>query len=165
MMQRDKIAQTDGEIDMLKRLVDSTFDIQGDLAEVGVFHGGTASIIHDVMSTNKNLYLYDTYVDDYDGVLGYFKDIENVRIIKSDFDGSQQIKGKFSFIHIDTDLYEPTLRTLEVFYPLMSKGGIILVHDYTHISCSGPQIACCNFFANKPEKVIKNESQGFYIIQ
>jgi len=36
----------------------------------------------------------------------------------------------FVFINIDTDLYQPTKAGLEVFYPLMSKGGVILVHDY-----------------------------------
>ena len=28
------------------------------------------------------------------------------------------------------DLYEPTLKGLEFFYPKLVKGGVILVHDY-----------------------------------
>jgi len=36
----------------------------------------------------------------------------------------------FVFVSIDVDLYQPTKAGLEIFYPLMSKGGAILVHDY-----------------------------------
>lgn len=39
-------------------------------------------------------------------------------------------KEQFAFVHLDTDLYQPTLAGLEIFYPLMSPGGVILVHDY-----------------------------------
>lgn len=37
---------------------------------------------------------------------------------------------KWSFVHIDVDLYEPTLASLEYFYPRMVTGGIILNDDY-----------------------------------
>jgi hypothetical protein len=36
----------------------------------------------------------------------------------------------FSFVNLDTDLYQPTVAGLEIFYPLMVKGGVILIHDY-----------------------------------
>ena len=165
MMKRDNIAQTDGEIAKFIELLDSTKELEGNIAEVGVFHGGTASIIHDHMADGKKLYLYDTYVDDYDGVVNYFADKKNVEIIKCDFNNTQTVEGHFSFIHLDTDLYDSTLAGLEKFYPKMVKGGVIIVHDYTHITCAGPQIACCNFFADKPETVTKNDSQGYYIKQ
>lgn len=37
---------------------------------------------------------------------------------------------QWAFVHIDVDLYEPTLASLEYFYPRMKKGGIILCDDY-----------------------------------
>jgi hypothetical protein len=37
---------------------------------------------------------------------------------------------KFVFVNLDTDLYAPIKAGLELFYPRMSKGGVILVHDY-----------------------------------
>lgn len=36
----------------------------------------------------------------------------------------------FSFVNLDTDLYQPIKDGLEIFYPRMTRGGVILVHDY-----------------------------------
>jgi len=36
----------------------------------------------------------------------------------------------WSFVHLDVDLYEPTLGGLEYFYPRLSVGGIIITDDY-----------------------------------
>jgi O-methyltransferase len=33
---------------------------------------------------------------------------------------------------MDADLYNPTRSGLEFFYPLLSPGGIIMVHDYNY---------------------------------
>ena len=37
---------------------------------------------------------------------------------------------KFAFVSLDTDLYKPTLAGLEFFWPRMSKGGFIFIHDF-----------------------------------
>ena len=37
---------------------------------------------------------------------------------------------RFSFVNLDTDLYQPIKDGLHIFYPRMVQGGIILVHDY-----------------------------------
>ena len=37
---------------------------------------------------------------------------------------------RFAFVNLDTDLYQPIKAGLELFYPLMTHGGVILVHDY-----------------------------------
>jgi len=36
----------------------------------------------------------------------------------------------FVFVNLDTDLYAPIKAGLNLFYPRMSRGGVILVHDY-----------------------------------
>jgi hypothetical protein len=36
----------------------------------------------------------------------------------------------FVFVNLDTDLYAPIKAGLETFYPIMSRGGVILIHDY-----------------------------------
>ena len=38
--------------------------------------------------------------------------------------------SKFSFINLDLDLYEPSLYVLEMFYPKLSKNGIIMLDNY-----------------------------------
>ena len=36
----------------------------------------------------------------------------------------------YCFVNIDVDLYQPALHGLNYFYPRMSPGGVILLHDY-----------------------------------
>lgn len=37
---------------------------------------------------------------------------------------------RWSFVHVDVDLYEPTYGTLEYFYPRLAPGGVIVCDDY-----------------------------------
>jgi len=37
---------------------------------------------------------------------------------------------KISLLHIDVDIYEPTVVLLENLYPLLSKGGVLILDDY-----------------------------------
>jgi O-methyltransferase len=41
-----------------------------------------------------------------------------------------QDDDRFAFVSIDTDLYDPTYSGLVFFYPHLSNGGYIFVHDY-----------------------------------
>jgi O-methyltransferase len=59
---------------------------------------------------------------------------------------------RFAFVHLDADLYEPTFEGLKFFYPRMSPGGIIVVHDYN--AWAGARQAVDEFFADKPIKPI-----------
>ena len=43
----------------------------------------------------------------------------------------------FALVSLDTDLYEPTLRGLEFFYPRLNAGGAILIHDYNSLQYPG----------------------------
>ena len=38
--------------------------------------------------------------------------------------------GRFPFLNLDVDLYEPSKVILEYLWPLMSPGGIMLLDDY-----------------------------------
>jgi len=59
---------------------------------------------------------------------------------------------KFSFVHIDLDLYEPTLKTLEFFYPRLLDGGIIVCDDYNSKIFDGAKKAWDEYFFNKKIK-------------
>jgi hypothetical protein len=39
-------------------------------------------------------------------------------------------KHTWRFVHLDPDLYAPTLEGLKLFYPRLVPGGVILMHDY-----------------------------------
>ena len=150
-MDKLKIAQSEKEIGNIIRLMISTNDIEGDVAEVGVYEGGTASVIYDEMKKHKKLYLFDTFHDfhgagvndpewiakltheihpqlkySYQNVMKYFDEYSNVKVFKGSFPevvGDVLNENKFSFVHLDVDIYKPTLDSLAFFYPKMSVGG------------------------------------------
>jgi hypothetical protein len=55
---------------------------------------------------------------------------------------------RWSFVHIDVDLYEPTLASLEYFYPRLSKGGVIVNDDYASADFPGSGKAWDDFCAD-----------------
>jgi predicted O-methyltransferase YrrM len=144
---------------MLYQLAKAVQQIPGDIAELGVYKGGTAHIILEATrGTDKKLFLFDTFEGlPPTGVLAIEKDnIENkdsfsnnsVELVKdflsqkSDFARVIFKKGffpqtahglesnKFSLVYLDADLYQSMKDGLEFFYPRMNKGGIIVIDDY-----------------------------------
>ena len=143
------------EVYMIYSITRSQRELDGDMAEVGVYQGGSAKIICEV-KRNRKLFLFDTFkglpeLSDIDtlfvknlvqrnqfndtsleAVKDYLSSYENVQIIKGEFPKTADSIGdsKFSFVHLDVDLYRSTIECLKFFYPRLVKGGIILVHDY-----------------------------------
>jgi hypothetical protein len=60
----------------------------------------------------------------------------------------------FSFVHLDVDLYQPTLDSLLFFYDRLQPGGILLCDDYGFANCPGARRALDEFFADKVEKIV-----------
>ena len=60
------------------------------------------------------------------------QDLKAVRLIKGLIPASfSEYSGeKVSFLNIDVDLYEPTLASLNFFWPLMEAGGVIIFDEY-----------------------------------
>ena len=59
---------------------------------------------------------------------------------------------KISLLHLDLDTYAGTKSSLENFFPLMSKGGIIILDEYGKRGWGETQ-AVDDFFKNKTHKV------------
>ncbi len=139
----------------LYSVVKSQSKLPGDMAEVGVYQGGSAKIICEAKG-NKKLYLFDTFeglkdvskTDTHFGIKlwkekdfsdtdlktveKFLQEYDNVYLFKGKFpENSEHIKNfSFSFVHIDVDLYQSTTNCLEFFYPLLTRGGTILIHDF-----------------------------------
>ncbi len=140
---------------MIYSIVKTQTDLEGDIAEVGVFQGGSAKLICEAKK-DKKLYLFDTFtglpqVSENDTHFGHkhwydnefsntseesikklLNKYDNVDIIKGIFpeSGKKIIDNKFCFVHLDVDLYKSTIDSLRFFFPKMVEGGIILIHDY-----------------------------------
>lgn len=160
--------------------------IDGDIAEVGVFKGGSAKIICEAKK-EKTLYLFDTFsglpevseIDDERFFKGRFKEsLSSLDIVKeflSEYKNVFFYKGifpetskpiadkRFSFVNLDVDLYKSTLDSLEFFYPRMNKGGIIMCHDYP--GATGVKRAVNEFFKDKPEIIINITANQALIIK
>lgn len=128
-------------------------NIKGAVAEAGVYRGEFAKHINKCFYDRK-CYLFDTFegFTEYDiareqekslVVAEHFKNVnvekmiskmpnkENIIVRVGRFpETATEIDERFAFVNLDMDLYEPTIEGLRLFYPLMSDGGVILVHDY-----------------------------------
>ena len=166
--------------DMLILLLRSIVErnIGGDLAELGVWKGSTAKLMHYYLP-ERSLHLFDTFT-------GFDKrDIESEKTITgSKLDGHHFFsntsvnkvmkyinpkndniacyqgyfpdsipagfeKRRFAFVHLDMDLYEPTMAGLQYFYELVIRGGFIVIHDYN--AWPGARKAVNEFFKDKKE--------------
>ena len=143
----------------LVEAVRATQDVEGDVAEVGVYKGGSAAMICEVKG-DKTIHLFDTfqglpklgrYDKDTDYAQGqYAADIKSVRKRLESYSNVYFYKGlfpktgepiknkKFSLVHLDLDLYKSTLDALKFFWPRMNPRGIIISHDY-QVDKSFPQ--------------------------
>lgn len=54
--------------------------------------------------------------------------------------------SRYSFVHIDVDLYEPTLKSVEYFWDKIITGGIMVCDDYGSSKTIGARKAIDDFF-------------------
>ena len=153
-------------------------NIPGAFAELGVYKGETAQLLH-LAAPQRPLYLFDTFQGfpekDLEGESGeaadytpeHFADtsVEKVlaRIGKSERifirkgyfpDTTRGLEDQhFALVNLDADLYKPTLAGLEFFYPRLTPGGVILVHDHD-ARWPGLMQAVREFSGNIPEVFI-----------
>lgn len=139
--------------------------VPGSVAEVGVYKGMFAKFLNQVFP-DKTLYLFDTFegFDQKDvkvetsnnystgkqdfsdtsaeGVLAKMSNRDKCVIKKGWFPESLDgLEDTFCFVSLDADLYKPIYDGLEYFYPRLSKGGYIFIHDYNNKEYEGAKAA------------------------
>ena len=62
---------------------------------------------------------------------------------------------RLSLLHLDMDLYEPTLAALKAFWPKILTGGVVLLDEYATREWPGESDALDDFFDGKPPRVQK----------
>ena len=85
----------------------------------------------------------DTSVEE---VLSRMKYPERVIIKKGIFPNtvSEELKNvRYAFVSLDADLYNPIIEGLRYFYPRLSEGGYIMIHDFDN--CDGVMKAVYDF--------------------
>ncbi|TWU65344.1 MULTISPECIES: TylF/MycF/NovP-related O-methyltransferase [Crateriforma] len=175
---------------MLSQLLRMTWQVPGDTAECGVYRGSTSVLIcqsNQRSSLNRHHYLFDSFCGlsapdakqdgDYwtEGDLSVSE--QTARDALAKFDQTTFLTGwiperfgevgtkRFSFVHVDVDLYEPTRQSVEFFYDRLNPGGILLCDDYATEFCPGATRACDEVLADKPEKMIALSPGGGFMIK
>lgn len=146
-------------------------NIEGAIAELGVFRGFNASVMNHFFPDRK-FYLFDTFEGfdprdlEAEEQLGYktnnhddFSDT-NIELVMSKMSHKENIivrKGwfpdsavgledeTFCFVSIDADLYQPIYVGLHWFYPRLAKGGYIIVDDFNWSDYPGAKKAVHDF--------------------
>lgn len=171
----------------LFQLLKQAKSVHGDMAEVGVYKGGTAYLmLKESASTNKKVHLFDTFsgmpktneaIDLHKE--GDFKDtsMKQCQLFLSEFSNAEFYPGifpetaspiknkRFSFVHVDCDIYSSVKESCEFFYPRLEKSGILLFDDYGIPSCPGAKKAVDEFFKDKLEYPIYYTSGQCSIIK
>ena len=150
--------------------------VPGDVAEVGVYRGGTALLLTRLLEdSDREEFFFDTFEGmpethpDYDKHLtGDFADTslpavqrtlaghDRVHLVPGLFPQTAGVieDRKFALAHVDVDIYQSVLDCSEFFYPRMSPGGAIVYDDYGQRSCPGARKAVDEFYADKAEHPI-----------
>jgi len=151
--------------------------IAGDVAELGVYKGNTAFVLARLARRlGRTAYLLDTFagfssadatgVDK--GARSQFSDTSlaavrakvgevGVCYLAGHFPATASeipAEARFCLVHIDCDLYAPFAAALRYFYPRLTPGGFLIMHDYSSLYWEGAEKAVDEFFADKPEKPV-----------
>lgn len=157
----------------LYQLTKKVNNLNGDVAEIGVYKGGTAKLFAKMLdNTGKGLYLFDTFEGipmvnseldwhkqgDFSGtsfgtVKNLLSDFKNVQIVKGIFPKTAEPihNKKFCLVHVDVDIYQSVKDCCEFFYPRMAHSGIMVFDDYGFPTCPGAKKAVDGFFRDKPD--------------
>lgn len=95
-----------------------------------------------------------------------FVDYPEVTFVKGWIPAALQAlpERKWDFVHIDVDLYEPTLACLEYFHARMAPGGVILNDDFSSPLFPGANRAWMEFFQKHPSPfVVLDSGQSVYL--
>ncbi len=148
--------------------------VEGDIAECGVRNGRSTLFMLAADEARRDYFLFDSWEGlsepgPEDVVAGTGKaswkkgdihaDEGRTRANLSGHDNVSFMKGwipdrfeevadrRFALVHLDVDLYEPTMLSLEFFGPRLSDGGIFICDDYGSPRCPGARRACDEYAA------------------
>lgn len=152
--------------------------IVGDFAELGVWRGNSAAVLaHFASQSNRRLFLFDTFsgfdgrdlsgIDEAHAKAFADTSLESVCATVGHPEVTTYLKGffpdtitdevrecRFALAHIDCDLYQPMKAALEFFYPRMSDGGMLILHDYASGTWGGATQAVDEFCESTGERIV-----------
>lgn len=174
---------------MVYQLMQLIADIPGDTVECGAYKGAASWLIckaNQEAGQGKTHFIFDSFEglskpNPCDGMHWQEGDLrfplESTRHNLAEYELLEFLEGwipsrfnevenrRFSFVHIDVDLYEPTLQSVDFFYERLAPGAIMLCDDYGFDTCPGATKAMDDFFCGKPEAIVSLCSGGGFIVK
>lgn len=147
------------------------------VVEVGTFRGGSAALIAEALraaGATCDVHVVDTFEGHIDSTItahdsgehfsGKFANTsyEDVQAFLSAYPRMQVHKGnaetviagwperRYGMVHIDVDLYGPTLDCLRYFGPRLADGGVLVMDDYESPTCPGVSLAVHEYLSSGP---------------
>lgn len=158
--------------EVLYTLAKKALETPGHFYECGVYKGGSALLLAEVIERKRILKLFDTFTGmpevnpEFDQhVKGDFNDTSlefvmslftgygtDVHFYKGLIPNSFPISNeKIAFAHIDVDIYQSVLDCCEYITPRLSEGGIIVFDDYGFSTCPGAKKAVDEYYEGRKE--------------
>jgi O-methyltransferase len=165
--------------DRMRVLWDTVQDclpLGGALLEVGVYQGGSAVLLRHA-APDARLILCDTFAghpsvdavhDDPEHYPGRYADTSAEAVawlfhghpnppelIVGAFPGSATTLPTLCFAHVDVDLYQSTLQSLQHVWPLLQPGGAVVCDDYGFPCCPGAMAAVQAFVQQQTDAALE----------
>jgi hypothetical protein len=160
--------------------VRNTLHLDGAVAEVGAYRGGSARFIAaaylELGGQAVTMEVVDTFEGapssaltehdsrrhadawefedtSYEEVVEYLAPFEHITVHKGEFSvvAPTLPDRRYRLVHLDVDLYEPTLEGLHYFGSRLVPGGIAVLDDYDKPSCPGIRTAAEEFLAGSTD--------------
>jgi hypothetical protein len=152
-------------------------NLTGDIAECGVYKGGSARLLATIFP-NKKIFLFDSFEGIHENdvlpsghrkgdfsdtsllqVKDYLDDKPNCLFFPGWLPESASFltDEKFSLVHIDLDLYESTKAAINLFWPKLVEGGVMVFNNYKRHHGLGVEKAILEYFDNSDilyEKIV-----------
>lgn len=121
------------------------------------FEGVSEPVAEDIPADGKRRWKKHLLIAPQEFATENLKDFPNVRFYKGWIpERFPEVADRtFALLHIDVDLYEPTVDALEFFWPRMAIGGVVVCDDYGFIECPGALKAMDDFFADKKVRFLE----------
>ena len=174
-------------------LAEGVLTVPGDYVEFGCYKGDTSLMLAELLvtkSAGKRLWIYDSFeglpeksvadesvlgVDFRGGELSVTKREVKERFLRAGLPVpvikkgwfadllAGDLPGEISFAFLDGDFYESIRDSLKLVGPRMSRGGVVVIHDYTNPALPGVKKAVDEWV--REHKIRVEVEQGMAVIK
>ena len=135
--------------------------INGVFIELGCWKGGCPALmayVSKIKKSERKTYAIDSFMG--------FPEPTNKDTKKKDIVGIAKANIKeIAILRLDMDLYEPTKVCLKQLYPLVVRGGFVVIDDYGYKGWEGCKKAVDEYFKGKKVNIISFDKTERYIMK